>query len=377
MLWNILWRNKNTFSLTFTISFSLLGILWHSNPLSWGVGFLGKLTDRLSGALNDSLQLPGTIWVELDKYRELQKRYEQAQKTLEQYRLEKDKFDRLKEENEVLRQAMDFQPRREFSEVKAEVLGVRINSISPRIIISRGSEDGVEPFMPVIARSYDTEQNLVQAVVGVVASVDSTTSIVQPLIHPGFRLGVRIPENSQWAILSGNSGNISEVLLTFLSKETSPLMVVHSETNLELTPGQTIVTSGAGGIFPPGIPVGTLIREGKRNGEFKTAYVRPFATVGSLDIVTVVLKRKTQWTEQWNTKIEWDKNLVTEFGKPVYPRNTRRKPAPARPRKTAPRVTEQKEKPEEETETPRNQSEPRQPRPRRIQNVNIPAPGIE
>lgn len=383
MLWNVLWRNKNTFSLTFTLSFSLLGILWHKNPFARGVEFIGKLTDRMSGSLNASMQMPGNVWVKVENYRELEKRYDAAQKLLESFRLEKNKFDELKSENRKLRDAIGFNPSHEYPELKAEVLGVRINSISPRVIIDKGKQDGVEPFMPVISRAFDQDHNLIQAVVGIVASVDSGTSVVQPIIHPGFRLGVRIPDSGQWAILSGNSGSLTEVLLTYVAGDGSPTLATHSGSNMQLTRGQTIVTSGAGGLFPKGIPVGTLLREGEKLGEFKTAYVRTFAAIDSLDYVTIIMKKPDSWAQQWDRKTDWAEDLMTEFGPPVYSEELKTKTKPQTPQKKnshpAPSGSAGQNRPAQNGNSDEGMEEDQapgtSPEPRRIQNINIPAPG--
>ena len=84
MLWEILWRNKNTFSLGFTLSFSLLCILWQSNPFAQGMAYFGKMADRVSGALNSGLRLTGTLWVEIDEYRRVKEQLDAAQRRLEE-----------------------------------------------------------------------------------------------------------------------------------------------------------------------------------------------------------------------------------------------------------------------------------------------------
>ena len=370
MLWEILWRNKNTFSLGFTLSFSLLCILWQSNPFAQGMAYFGKMADRVSGALNSGLRLTGTLWVEIDEYRRVKEQLDAAQRRLEEYRLEKDKFDLLRLENEQLRQALDFPPPVDYPVMRAQVLGVRLNSISPRIIIGRGSADGVEPLMPVLARSHDTDQHLIRCVVGVVVAVDTNSSIVQPLTHPEFRMGVRVRDSGEWAILSGNSGRPTQALLTFLTSNFEPERAVLSPASGELERGNAIYSSGEGGIFPPGIPVGLVVEEGGRLEDFRTAYVRPFAPLSNLDAVMVVMKRPAGWREQWNRQARFDEHLETEFGPPQYPDGLRR---PEPPRRNGPtRTTDtQPEQTPDNTERPEPGQTPADDR-RRIINENLP-----
>ncbi len=337
MLWDIIWRKKTTFSLGFCLSFSILCLFWQGNIFSRGVGFVGSLSDRISHALNSGLRFTGTLWVALDDYRELKKRNEAMQKTLETHRLERDKFDQLKGENERLRKLMGFSPVSEHPELRAEVLGVQLNSISPRIIIGKGKRDGVGVYMPVIARSYDASKNLIRAVVGIVIAVDANTAVVQPMNHPGFRLGVRMPDTGQWAIMTGNSGNLSEALLTYIAQDASPNKATISTIDLKLKLKQSVHTSGMGGIFPRGIPVGVLTRNGPRKGEFKTAFVRPFAPIGNLDYVTIIIKKPEAWRNGSGKLTKWDEHLTTPFGKLEFPENLRRKKRRA-PKKAAART---------------------------------------
>lgn len=391
MLWHILWKNKNTFSLAFTILFSIISIMWQKNPFSLGVSYIGRVGDRLSGAINASLEFPGSLWVEFDRYRELEKKYGLALEKIEEYRLEQDKFDRLLRENERLRQELGFTPLPEYEEIKASVLGVRINSISPRVIINKGRNDGIEPFMPVITRTYDQNNQLIRAVVGLVASADSTTSIVQPINHPGFRLGVRLPESGQWSILSGNSGRINDVILTYLANDGAPERATYTDVSIEVKQNSLVVTSGSGGIFPSGVPVGYVTSEGDRHGEFKTAYVKTYANISELDIISVIRKTPDQWRIKMDQDQIWDEHLFTEFGQSTYPEssriskraktrksnnsgNTKTPSATAEKKTTAaaaiPSEASKKEKPdqaEDQKETKRQ--------PRRIHNLNIPGGG--
>ncbi|MBU45160.1 MAG: hypothetical protein CMN76_18255 [Spirochaetaceae bacterium] len=369
MLWEILWRKKITFSLGFCVLFSITCILWQRNPFAAGAALFGKLADEIGGAINSGLSLPGELWVRVDQYQDLQEKYDQAQKRLEEYRLEKDKFDALRRDNEKLREALDFPPLDGVDEITAEVIGTRLNSISPRILIRAGRKDGVRPFMPVICKAHDENKNLIRAVVGIVAIAGDSSSVVQPLIHPGFNMGVRMPHTGQWAIFSGNSGSVTRGLLTYLSSDSFEHRTVFKDPSVEIlkTP---VYTSGQGGIFPPDIPVGIITGEGNPDGEFRTAMVKPYAPIDRLDTVVVLLKSPSPWAEQFEReKIE--DNLVTEFGPPVFPdlpEVEKRLKEQEEARKRAAQNQDQQEETQEE-ETP----EPQGPGPRRrLENLNIP-----
>lgn len=357
MLWEILWRNKNSFSLTFCILFSILCLIWQRNPLARTVGFFGTVADRASGAMNSGLSATGRFWVEIDKFRELERKYDTAQKQIEEYRLEKDKFDALRRENETLRKTLGFAASAQYPEVKAEVLGIRLNSISPRIIIGKGAESGLKPFMPVIAHGTDRDGALIRSVVGIIVSADNGTSIVQPLIHPGFQLGVRLPESGEWAMLSGNSGNPLHSVLTVMSGDGS--------LGGKKPSGQTVITSGDGGVFPAGIPVGVIEREAPRQGQARAFFVRPYAPISQLDSVTVIRKMPDPWASKTESE-NLEEFLRTEFGAPDYP-------------ETLLRTDERRARPQTQTDAARAEDEKapetqppatRPNEPRRLQNVD-------
>ncbi len=355
MLWDILWRNRNTFSLSFCLLFSITGMVWQSNPLTGVVGFFGKLADRMSGAINSGVSLPGDAFKRISQYTDLQARYNKALEQLEANRNNIDKYEQLKRENDRLRAALNFPPHSEYEEVKAEVLGIRLNSITPRILINRGSDHGLAPFMPVYTYTTDEHKNLIRSVVGIIAVADRTTAIVQPLQHPDMRLGVRIVSTGQWAILEGDSENLRRLKLRYITRDAAPDSTVFKDP-LPDVEKSAIITSGGSGIFPPGIPVGQITQKGEideENGGFLTAYARPYADLDRLDYVIVMKKKPDAWGPLMKREYSLIDNLETEFGSPVYPELPEEK-KPAKPQRSQkPRQPEKPEKPQEKKpETP-------------------------
>ena len=57
----------------------------------------------------------------------------------------------------------------------------------------------------------------------------------------------------------------------------------------KLEPGTVIVTSGEGGLFPDGIPIGTIVSVDYSNPTEITATLRPFCNIGELEDVFVMI----------------------------------------------------------------------------------------
>ena len=370
MFWDIVWKNKTSLSLGFCISFSLICIFWQRNPFSQVLGNVGRLADRLSGFLNSGLHLTDSIFVEIDKYRSLEQKFNQSKLLIEKYRLEKDKFDELQRQNKYLREALNLNPLTQYPEIKAEVLGVRVNLLSPRIIISKGKKDGIKPLMGVIAPTYDFENNIIRGVVGVVVVADANTSVVKPLIHPNFELGVRIEKSNEWAILSGNSGVANEAILTYINKNFSPEQSIVTQAEIPLSKNAQVFTSGASGIFPAGIPVGVIIGMGQRRNDFLTAYVKPYVQINEMDYVIVILKEIEPWSQNWEKEQKWEDQLKTEFPKPEYPDIEEQTiKAQAKQKQKQLLKLSKQEKENKNTKTNQNQNEINV-QPRRLQNLS-------
>ena len=361
----------------------MMCMLWQGNVFAHGIRYVGFFSDRISGALNTSIRISDKVWVEIDRFRELEAKYHAVQQLVERYRLEKDKFDTLKRENENFRKLLNFPASRDYPELKAEVLGVRLNSISPRLIIGKGEKDGVSIYMPVVTTTHDKDQNMIRAVVGIVVDVTSSTAVVRPIIHSNFRMGVRLPDSGQWAIFSGNSGSITMGLVTYISHNVTPDSVTISQFESTVDVNSEVLTSGSAGIFPPGIPVGIITKEGIREGEFRTAFVKPYANISNLDQVSVILKVPERWPESYLKERRWEEGFITPFDEPEFDEiiNERiaRKPAQKKKKEVepAPVMEPTSEKKIEdnqikEEKLPGEKKEKKQEVPRKLQNLDLP-----
>src|SRR5208283_4958689 len=116
--------------------------------------------------------------------------------------------------------------------------------------------------------------------VGRVSSVGYTRAQVVLIGDPGCRVSACVlnPAHDLGVISPGGPLDNSLVNLAYLSG------------NANLKPGQEVVTSGEGGIFPAGIPIG-LVAESARPVEFglyTEARVKLSANSGALDQVWVL-----------------------------------------------------------------------------------------
>jgi rod shape-determining protein MreC len=136
--------------------------------------------------------------------------------------------------------------------------------------IDLGSRDGIRENLPVLTTD---------GLVGRIASVSLTRSQVVLVGDPNCKVAAQINETSDMGVV-GIAGPFdgSLVEMSYISKTAN------------LLPGQTVVTSGKGGIFPKGIPVGRVVDyRPVEYGLFIEARIKLAANLSTLEEVWVLL----------------------------------------------------------------------------------------
>ncbi|MFO3796810.1 MAG: rod shape-determining protein MreC [Anaerolineales bacterium] len=149
----------------------------------------------------------------------------------------------------------------------AQVIGRDPSPFMHYIIINVGSNDGVRRGMPVVTH---------QGLVGRVDAVIDSAARVQLITDPTSNVNVRIQNSQTDAVLVGS-------LTADLTLEMIPQ-------NAQVIPGDLVLTSGLGGVYPPNIPVGQVVDVRKREAElFQQASIQPSVDFAQLSIVLVIL----------------------------------------------------------------------------------------
>lgn len=150
---------------------------------------------------------------------------------------------------------------------------------SQTIWVSAGSAQGVEVDQPVMS---------LQGLVGRVIKVFGQSSQVLLLADPHFAVDVIEVSSRVRAVVVG-SGKQVEV-------ERYPLLshVEFFNRGIELKGGELLITSGLGGIYPQGIPVGRIISDKKKkefvSGEAPSLLVSPAVDFSKLEMVMILTK---------------------------------------------------------------------------------------
>lgn len=170
------------------------------------------------------------------------------------------RFAALQEENRRLKNLLESSTEiLEGQVLMAELVQVNLQPFRQQIIINKGRRDEVFKGQPVV----DAD-----GVMGQVTQVGLFSSTVLLLTDPAHSIPVQIDRNGLRSIAVG-TGRGNALLLDYLPA------------NADVKEGDLIVSSGLGGRFPPGYPVGSVTQVAHALGEpFSEVSVAPRAKFG-------------------------------------------------------------------------------------------------
>ncbi len=166
----------------------------------------------------------------------------------------------LQSENDKLRALLKFAPVGKSAYTSARIA---IDPGSPYVhsaLITSGSNQGVQEDSAVINEN---------GLVGRIVDVGKKTSRVLLLTDMNSRIPVVSETSRERAIAGGGNGD--------------QLSLLYLPENSTITAGETIVTSGDGGVLPPGLPVG-IVTKVEKGG----VTVKPFVDWYHLEYVSIV-----------------------------------------------------------------------------------------
>ena len=167
---------------------------------------------------------------------------------------------RLEQENAIYRSLLSAQVEDRLSFVSARVIGDSGGPFVRTVLLNAGARDGVEEGQAAITGD---------GLVGRLVETGERASRILLLTDLNSRVPVVVQTTRQRAFLAGD--NSDRPRLTFLAG------------NAQVRPGDRIVTSGDGGLFPPGLPVGIVTSVMQRG-----ARVQPYVALDRLEYVRIL-----------------------------------------------------------------------------------------
>lgn len=174
----------------------------------------------------------------------------------------------LEQENVRLRNLLQFKETYKIEAITARMIAKDVSPEFRAIRINRGSDSGVQPNMPVITT---------EGVVGRVLRTTGSTADVVTLLDPLSAVDAYIMRSRARGIVEGLTDTLCQLKFALRVDD--------------IQPGDLLLSSGLGGTFPKGIPVGTVIRVIRKSyGITQNVEVKPTVDFSRLEEVLVITK---------------------------------------------------------------------------------------
>ena len=313
MLAEILSKYKAGISMAFIILFSLINLSNRSGIIIQSANKASATLDFFTNAFHSFKHGFVRIVDSYGNYSVLKTERDLLRKKLENTQDLYVLLKYLEEENDRLRKQLDFKPLIQYPVIHAEIISLDPDNLFRTIIVDKGSNDGVKPYMPVLAfqiskiKDQDGVVNEVinYGIVGKIIQVTKTSSRILPISDQYSKLGVKVKRTGHWGLLSGQSQLHGLPKLDYISLDA----IMHE--------GDEIVTSGDNGIFPRDLPVGKVTRDIFRGATFQDAYVKPIIDIQKLETVMIINKEQLNYKNNFGAMIssEVEENTKTEIEK--------------------------------------------------------------
>ncbi|MDA0655255.1 MAG: rod shape-determining protein MreC [Proteobacteria bacterium] len=167
---------------------------------------------------------------------------------------------KLISENENLRQLLNFVPDNLAKSVTARVIGDSGGTFVRNILINAGRRVGVMKGQAALVSA---------GLVGRVQEVGDRSARILLITDLNSRIPVLVESTRQRAVLAGDNSDWPRLL--------------HLPANTVFAKGERIVTSGHGGVFPPGLPVGVVIHANE-----SAVVIQPFVQGEKVEFVRLM-----------------------------------------------------------------------------------------
>ncbi|WP_297362739.1 rod shape-determining protein MreC [Thauera sp.] len=166
------------------------------------------------------------------------------------------RFEQLEQENAHLRELLQMSQRVQTKSIAADILYNAPDPFARKVILDRGAQQGVEAGLAVVDAN---------GVIGQVTRVHPIQAEVTLLTDRNQSIPVSVVRNGVRGVLYGVGRGMLEMR--------------HVLADVDIQPGDQLVTSGLDGIFVPGLPVATVTRVNRDQDAFARIECEPLAAI--------------------------------------------------------------------------------------------------
>ena len=244
------------------------GVTGNPSPVTRIVSFVTTPVQRVATGISNFFSHGLSYFTDFDALQaeneELKRQIREMEQTVRDAELA------LEENAQLRQQAGQPERMRELTTISAEVIARNPGDWATTLTLDKGSNHGVE------------EGDLVTTVdgmAGYVSELYSNTCEITTVIDVEMQCGALITRTRETAIAEGDYDLMADgnLRLSYLTEDTSVVI------------GDTVETSGRGGVFPKGVMIGTVESVlPESNGISYYAVIRPFVDVDTISSVSIV-----------------------------------------------------------------------------------------
>ena len=214
-------------------------------PPSWAQGVKSLFREAVRPVQRAVDAVTGPLWTSVTAVT----RAPAVQRENDALRLERDRLlaasartDAVRAENERLRALLGLPSRAGDRLIAAEVMHRTRDGWWQTARLDRGAAHGLLPNLAVLAP---------EGLVGKTVAVSRNTADVLLLSDPSCRVAARLTRTGSFGIVSGRGPSWEGQVFCRME-------FIHKDADIQ--PGDEVVTSGLGGVFPPNLPIGVVDR---------------------------------------------------------------------------------------------------------------------
>ncbi len=266
-----MWWRDRTIRILLLLAAGVLLLAWGARTKGFGIKPLGYVCSTLyapldwtADRLGDAVEAASTLFK--SKYA-LQRQLSRLERERADSQVLAQKLAEVERENLRLKQLLQLPVEPGFRQRAARVTGRSVTNLYQTLRIDAGAEAGLSPGDPVMAG---------EGLVGQILSASLFSSTVLLLTDSNSGVAVISAKHRANGVVKGTGGEV--LLLDYVAG--SDL----------LEPGETVLTSGLGGVYPKGLPIGSITAvEPNPITHVKRATVVPFVDFSKLEEVTVLV----------------------------------------------------------------------------------------
>lgn len=179
----------------------------------------------------------------------------------------------VEKENDRLRELLDgLEHMPDFEVMHAQVIGADPGLWFQYIIVNRGAKDGIEIGMPVVAAN---------GLVGRVTALGQNWARVLTLLDTQSAVHGIVERTRDYGVVKGN---------LLMGDETDMARMMYLPTDVELNPGDRVLSSGLDNVFPKGLIIGEVVEVARQqDSRQRYAVVNPAVDFYHLEDVAILL----------------------------------------------------------------------------------------